>query len=69
MIGEFDLYGIFFPAVLVPMLVAFVLTGLLRWIFARAGLYRYVWHRSLFNFSLYLILLGAVVSLTKGWFS
>jgi hypothetical protein len=33
----------------------------LRKLFGRAGLYRLVWHRSLFDFALYVCLLGGLV--------
>lgn len=67
MMGEIDLYGIYFPALLVLMLGAFLLTSVLRIALTRLGLYRWVWHRSLFNFSLYVIVLGGTVALTHGW--
>ena len=67
MMGEIDLYGIYFPALLVLMLGAFLLTSVLRMVLTRLGLYRWVWHRSLFNFSLYVIVLGGTVALTQGW--
>jgi hypothetical protein len=41
---------------LVPFLV-------LRWLLGRFGLYRFVWHRSLFNLALYVVLVGGVVFL------
>ncbi|WP_334176459.1 DUF1656 domain-containing protein [Pseudoxanthobacter sp.] len=34
---------------------------LARWAMGRFGLYRYVWHRSLFNLALYVIVTGAAV--------
>lgn len=67
MIGEVELYGIYFPSLLVPMLLAFVLTSGLRVLLTRVGFYRLVWHRSLFNFSLYVIVLGGTVALTHWW--
>jgi hypothetical protein len=65
MIGELSLYGIYFPALLVPMVLAFVLLTWLRALLTRIGFYRLVWHRSLFNFSLYVIVLGGMVLLTN----
>jgi hypothetical protein len=31
------------------------------------GFYKLVWHRSLMNFALYVIVLGGFVVLTRGW--
>lgn len=67
MIGEIELYGVYFPSLLLLMLIAFATTGVLRFVLERLGLYRIVWHRSLFNFALYVIVLGATVALTHGW--
>jgi len=60
---EFDLYGVYVPATLVWMLVAFAITAGVRAVLDRFGFYRLVWHRSLFNFSLYILVLGAIVAL------
>lgn len=60
---EFDLYGVFVPATVVWMLAAFAVTTGVRAVLARIGFYRIVWHRSLFNFSLYILVLGALVAL------
>jgi hypothetical protein len=40
-----------------------------RAIFARAGLYRHVWHPALFDFSAYVCLLGGIVYLSKEFVS
>ncbi|ERE16276.1 DUF1656 domain-containing protein, partial [Pseudogulbenkiania ferrooxidans] len=58
MIGEVNFYGVYFPSLLVMMVIAFAASSLLRRALARLGLYRVVWHRSLFNFALYVIVLG-----------
>ena len=60
---EFDLYGVFVPATLVWMLAAFAVTTGVRALLDRIGFYRMVWHRSLFNFSLYILVLGVIVAL------
>lgn len=43
-------------AALVPFIVC-------RWLIGRLGLYRFVWHRSLFNLALYVLLVGGAVYL------
>ena len=64
--AELDLYGVFVPMLLALMLLAFAVTACLRALLARLGFYRMVWHRSLFNLALYLIVLGGVVALVRG---
>ncbi len=60
MIGEIDIFGVLFPPLLVWVGVALVLSMLLRRALAGAGLYRFIWHRPLFDFSLLVILTGLV---------
>ncbi|HYR24443.1 MAG TPA: DUF1656 domain-containing protein [Aquabacterium sp.] len=67
MIGEIALYGVYLPAILVPMLMAFGLSTVVRMLLERLGFYRWVWHRSLFNVSLYVIVLGGVVMWSRSW--
>ena len=61
MIGEIDIYGVFLPAVLVLMLVSYLFCLVVTRVFARVGLYRFVWHRSIFDLAIYVIVLGVVV--------
>lgn len=61
--SEIDVYGVFVPSLLVLMLLAFGLTSVLRGLLSRGGFYRRVWHRSLFNASIYIIMLGALLAL------
>jgi Protein of unknown function (DUF1656) len=49
------------PAVLVLMFVAYVLGLLIRTALERTGFYRLVWHRSIFDLGIYVLLLGLVV--------
>jgi hypothetical protein len=61
MIGEIDVYGVFLPSVLVLMLVSYLLCQIITRVFARVGLYRFVWHRSIFDLAIYVLVLGVVV--------
>lgn len=61
MIGEFDFYGVFLPELLVWMALTYCIQFVCNKIFARIGLYRYVWHRSVFDLAFYIVLLGLVV--------
>jgi hypothetical protein len=60
MIGEFDLGGVFAPGLLLWAVIALVLSLPIRWLIDRSGLYRFVWHRGLFDIALVLLLWGAV---------
>ncbi|VVE15469.1 membrane protein [Pandoraea aquatica] len=67
MSGEIDIYGVFVPTLLALMVVAFVLTGALRFVLARIGFYKLVWHRSLFNLAVYIIALGGIVAVAHAY--
>ena len=62
MIGEFDIYGVYFPAFAVFAAIAFVLQLAIRRLLETAGLYRFFWHRALFDVAIYVILLAAVTA-------
>jgi hypothetical protein len=61
MIGEFDIYGVLVPALLVWLVVAYGAYVVARTALNAAGAYRFIWHRPLFDLALYVVLLGAVV--------
>jgi hypothetical protein len=63
MIGELDLHGVLVPPLLLSLLLALVASMALRRLLARVGFYRLVWHRPLFDFALYVILVGGVAAL------
>jgi hypothetical protein len=60
MIGEIDIFGVLLPPLLVWVLMAVMLSAAVRWVLAKVGLYRFVWHRPLFDLALLVILTGAV---------
>ena len=62
MTGEFDIYGVYFPAFAVFAAIALLLQVVIRRLFAAIGFYRVVWHRALFDLAIYVILLGAVTA-------
>jgi hypothetical protein len=66
-IGEVEIYGVYFPSLLILMVLAFGVTAGLRILLGQLGFYKLVWHRSLMNFALYVIVLGGFVVLTRGW--
>ena len=58
---ELDIYGVLVPALLLWLIAAYALSAVVTRIMQRFGFYRLVWHRALFNFALYVCLLGVVV--------
>jgi hypothetical protein len=61
-IGEFDIYGVYFPAFAIFAAIAFLLQVAIKRLLDAYGFYRLVWHRALFDLALYVILLGAVTA-------
>ncbi|MEM5343582.1 DUF1656 domain-containing protein [Paraburkholderia azotifigens] len=61
MIGEIDVLGVFVPSVLVLMFIAYLVNLAIRTVLARVGFYRLVWHRSIFDLGIYVLVLGLVV--------
>jgi hypothetical protein len=61
-IGEFDIYGVYVPAFAVYAAIALLLQIVIMRLLEACGLYRLVWHRALFDLTIYVILLGAVTA-------
>jgi protein AaeX len=59
-IGEFDIYGVYFPIFVVFAGIALVLMHVVRRLLDAFAFYRFVWHPPLFDLAVYVILLGAV---------
>jgi len=53
--------GFYLPPLVIWALLALLPFLALRWLIGRLGFYRLVWHRPLFDASLYVIMLGAVM--------
>ncbi|NPT46485.1 DUF1656 domain-containing protein [Paraburkholderia sp. 1N] len=64
MIEDVDIVGIFAPAVVLLMLVAWMLNLAVKRVLEQIGFYRLVWHRHLFDLSLYVVILGVLVLFT-----
>ena len=58
---EINLFGVYVAPMSLMMVAAWVITIGLRRFAARYGLLRYVWHPSLFVFSVYMIVLSTMV--------
>jgi hypothetical protein len=65
MIGEVDILGVYIPAILWLMGIAYLVSFAIRKLLGRTRFYNIVWHRSMFDLGLYVIVLGAVVTLTR----
>jgi hypothetical protein len=62
---DIDIAGVLVPALLLWLVVAYVLSTLLSAQLRRVGFYRFVWHRALFDFAIFVCLLGGVVYLSS----
>lgn len=67
MIGEVSLYGLYLPPLLLLTLAALAISRVLNLALARTGFYRLVWHPALFDFSLFVIVLGTLAYFTRNW--
>jgi hypothetical protein len=56
-----EFIGFYLPPLLLWAGIALIPFALVRWLLDRFGLYRFVWHRSLFNLALYVLLVGGAV--------
>ncbi|RYB07202.1 DUF1656 domain-containing protein [Lichenibacterium ramalinae] len=62
---EIDVFGVYVAPIVPMMLAAVLVTLAFRWVAVSVGLFRWVWHPALFEFSVFLIVLAAMV-LTVG---
>ena len=62
---ELDLFGAIVPSLLLWAVVAFALARAISRFTARAGLQRHIWHPALFDFSLFVCLLAALVFFSR----
>ena len=63
MIGEFGVFGMYFPYLMLTSLLALAATRLISLLLAKKGLYRFIWHPALFEIALFLIVLWLFVTL------
>jgi hypothetical protein len=62
LIAEFDIYGVFVPALVIFAIIAFLLAFVVRRFLDIIGFYHLVWHRPLFDLCIFAILFGAVTA-------
>jgi hypothetical protein len=65
MIGEVDIFGVYIPAIMWLMGIAYLVSFVIRKLLGRSRFYDFVWHRSIFDLGLYVIVLGAIATLTR----
>jgi len=58
---ETDFFSVFLSPFLFWSLASFAILWCLRLVLSWTGFYRYVWHRSLFDISLYVVILTLLV--------
>jgi uncharacterized protein DUF1656 len=56
-----EFLGFYLPPMLLWAGAAVIPFAALRWLLERLDLYRFIWHRSLFNLALYVLLVGSGV--------
>lgn len=66
MIGEVSIDGLYVPPLLLLVLPALLASRLLNAALARTGIYRHVWHPALFDFALFILILGGFAALIGG---
>jgi hypothetical protein len=59
--GEVDVLGVYIPTLIVLMLFSYCINRLICICLARLGAYRFVWHRSIFDLALYVLVLVVIV--------
>lgn len=57
---EINVLGVYVAPMSLIIVAAWLVTITLRWIAARFGLLRFVWHPALFVFSVYMIVLSTI---------
>ncbi len=57
---EINVLGVYVAQMSLMIVAAWLVTITLRWIAARFGLLRFVWHPALFVFSVYMIVLSTI---------
>ncbi|CCE11177.1 conserved exported hypothetical protein [Bradyrhizobium sp. STM 3843] len=66
---DIDIAGVLIPALLLWLLIAYAASSLLHAGLRRIGFYRLVWHPALFDFAVFICLLGGVVYLSSEYLS
>ncbi len=68
MIGEIDIYGVLFPPLLIWIFFALLLSMAVRRGLSAMGIYRFIWHRPLFDLCLLIMLTGLISLVANHYF-
>jgi hypothetical protein len=60
--GQIDINGIYVHPLLIAAILAYALSLPIEWALARAGFYRFVFHRGLFDFAMVVVLWGLIAT-------
>jgi protein AaeX len=60
MLKEINIFGIFFAPFAGYLLIALLIFFPLRMLFDRWGIHHYVWHRPLFDLSIFVVILSLI---------
>jgi hypothetical protein len=66
---ELDLFGVIVPSLLLWSVIAYLLALALGRVMARVGLYRHVWHATLFDFALFVCLVASLALFSREFVS
>lgn len=58
---EVSLFGIFVPSILACSIISYVAMVVIARLLRAVGAYQFIWHRSLFNLSMFVCILCATV--------
>jgi hypothetical protein len=58
-----EFFGFYLPPLVLWAAASLIPFIVFRWLLDRFDLYRFVWHRSLFNLAIYVLLVGGVIFL------
>jgi len=58
---ELNIYGVYVAPISLMMLIAWLIMVVLRRLCVRVNVLQYVWHPAVFIFSIYIIVLAAIV--------
>lgn len=56
MTTDFNFFGVMVSPLLICLLIAFGARVAISRVLSTMGVYKWIWHRSLFNFSIYIVL-------------
>lgn len=59
--------GVLIPGLMLWAIAALFLSLPVRWLLSKADVYRFVWHRGLFDICLFIIVWGGTAAIASRW--